>query len=229
MSSSEQQQPQAMDVAASSQQAEPQQQQQQPPPIHRESLNGSWILDKNRGQWSMNNYLSVMDVDPLAIQAHEKGELENDTIHTIQFTSDENNKTIVKIIKRSRVNNDIVVTLTIGEESVEYLKPGNRFKKILAKSNHPGHLEIHSSIQTVNGVASVTDIKNLIQEGDTNKSVMVQTLTITNDGNQKHCTTTRHFNPHVDVPVQHTQILHPELQPPQPDDSAAAATDAMQT
>jgi hypothetical protein len=57
-------------------------------------------------------------------------------------------------------------------------------------------------------MASVTDIKNLVQEGDgvNPKSVLVQTLTITNDGNGKHCTTTRHFNPHVDVP-QHVLLL----------------------
>lgn len=197
----------------------------------RESLEGAWVLDKNRGQWSMNNYLAAMDVDPLAIEAHEKGEKEHDTIHTIEFSKKEDNTTSVKIIKRSRVNNDVIVTLTVGEESVEYLKPGKRFKKMIAKSNHPGHLEIHSSIQTVNGVASVTDIKNLVQEGD-DKSVLVQTLTITNDGNKKHCTTTRHFNPHIDV-SQHVLMLQEgeEQQGNDTTTTAAAGTDndAMQT
>jgi len=161
----------------------------------RDSLNGAWILDKNRGDWSMSRYLATMDADPLAIEAHEKGEKEYDTIHTIDLSDK-----AIKIIKQSRVNNDVVVALTLGKESVEYLPPGKRLKRMIAKSNHPGHLEIHSTIQTVNGVASVTDIKNLVQEDGGNKSVLVQTLTITNDATGKNCTTTRHFNPYLEAP-----------------------------
>ena len=76
---------------------------------YRDSLNGSWILDKNRGDWSMRGYLETLNVPELAIQANEKGENELDTIHIIEFsTSQEAGETEhkVEIIKRSRVNND---------------------------------------------------------------------------------------------------------------------------
>ena len=54
--------------------------------ITRDSLSGSWILDKNRGNWSMRGYLETLNVPELAIQANEKGETELDTIHTIKFS-----------------------------------------------------------------------------------------------------------------------------------------------
>ena len=161
--------------------------------MSRDSLNGAWILDKSRGEWSMKNYLATMNVDPLAIEAHEKGELEQDTIHTITMTD----KT-VEIVKRSRVNNDVRLYLEFGKESVEYLPPGNRPKKLLARSNHKGHLEIHSSLHTVNGEASVTDIKELQQEGE--KSVLIQKLTIVNEQTKKSSTTTRYYNPYLETP-----------------------------
>ena len=161
--------------------------------MKRSSLNGTWILDKSRGdEWKMNNYLATMDVDPLAIEAHEKGEMEHDTIHTITLTDRS-----VEIIKQSRVNNQLRVQLVLGEESADYLPPGNRPKKSLARSDHLGHVEIVSSLLTVNGMAQVKDVKNLVQESD-EKSVMVQELTITNEATGKSCTTIRHFLPYND-------------------------------
>jgi len=195
--------------------------------VVRDSLEGSWILDKTRGEWSMKEYLSTMDVDPLAIEAHEKGELEQDTIHTISFVkkvfkeeNDDNDEQDeddmdtseaidhVKIVKRSRVNNDIAIELPLeGErERVETLSPGNRTKKMKAKVPGPDrrdHLEIHSTLQTVNGVATVIDVKKLVQEEEsdgTPQSVMVQTLTITNTSTGKSSTTTRHFKPYLETP-----------------------------
>jgi len=125
--------------------------------ITRDSLSGSWILDKNRGNWSMRGYLETLNVPELAIQANEKGETELDTIHTIKFspscssssssvikskegdgTCDQKFKEVeqqqekVTIIKRSRVNNDLVVELILGEEKVDYLKPDDRPKKTIS-------------------------------------------------------------------------------------------------
>eukprot|EP00934_Nitzschia_sp_Nitz4_P006244 Nitzschia sp. Nitz4//scaffold29_size155292//85611//86141//NITZ4_002666-RA/size155292-processed-gene-0.18-mRNA-1//1//CDS//3329546472//6234//frame0 len=157
----------------------------------RESLEGVWILDKKRGQWSMRGYLETLHVDELAIQAHEKGETEYDTIHQIYF---EESFKKVKIIKRSRVNNDLVVELTMGEEHVQYLKPDQRPKKSLASTDDPGqHLRIQSSLLTMNGLAHVTDVKRLSKEGDS--SVLIQDLTIINDATKESNTTTRYFVP----------------------------------
>jgi hypothetical protein len=102
----------------------------------------------------------------------------------------------VEIVKLSRVNNNLVVKLTIGEESVQLLKPDDRPKRSLASSDDPGkHLRIESSLLTMIGMAHVTDIKWLVQEDG--KSVLVQELTIANEQTQEKKTTTRYFNPHV--------------------------------
>ena len=126
----------------------------------RTTLNGCWILDKSRDNWSMNEYLQTMNVDPLAIEAHEKGEKEYETYHTIEFI---NNNTGVKIVKRSRVNNDVVVELNFGQEQQQYLQPNNRLKSSIATSDHLGHLCIKSSLVTTDnhGTAIITDIKRL--------------------------------------------------------------------
>ena len=154
----------------------------------RDSLNGIWILDKDRGQWSMRGYLETLNVTELAIQAHEKGESDNDTYHTIELDDKQ-----VKIIKRSRVNNDLVVELILGKEHVEYLEPGQRPKKSLATSTDLTQLEITSSLMTMNGMAHVKDSKKLVQEE--NKSVLVQELTIQNEQTGVSHTTIRYFNP----------------------------------
>lgn len=140
----------------------------------------------------MRGYLETLDVAELAIQAHEKGEAETDTYHTIELSGDK-----IKITKRSRVNNDLVVELTLGVEHVEYLQPDNRPKKQLATTDDPGkHLQIQSSLMTVNGMAHVTDVKRLAQEENGTKSVLIQELTITNPETGKQNTTTRYFNPY---------------------------------
>jgi len=141
----------------------------------------------------MRGYLETLHVNELAIQAHEKGEQDHDTIHFITFPDMDFDK--VRMVKRSRVNNDLVVELVLGEESVEYLKPDDRPKKSLATSENPGkHLQIQSSLLTMNGMAHVTDIKRLVQEG--NKSILVQDLTIVNDETKQSNTTTRYFLPY---------------------------------
>jgi hypothetical protein len=106
-------------------------------------------------------------VNELAIQAHEKGELDHNTFHTISTDADCSE---IKTVKRSRVNNDLVVELAIGEEKVEYLQPGDRPKSSLATTMEDSlgtHLIIQSSLLlTMNGMAHITDIKRLVQESD---------------------------------------------------------------
>lgn len=160
-----------------------------PGSMKRSCLSGVWKLDKTRGQWSMRGYLETLKVNELAIQAHEKGESDQDTFHSIDIET-----SVVKIIKRSRVNNDLVVDLTLGEEKVELLQPGDRPKKSLATSEDPvTHLRIDSSLETMNGMAHVTDIKRLVQEGE--KSVLVQELKIVNAKTGDEKATTRYFIP----------------------------------
>lgn len=113
----------------------------------------------------------------------------------------------VKIVKRSRVNADLVVDVPLGQEQIEYLPPGDREKKILAISDNSGkHLKITSSLHTMNGLALVVDEKQLVQPGEdpnaaNNSSSMIQqTLTITNHQTGQSHTTTRYFVPYDKTP-----------------------------
>ena len=175
--------------------------------LRRDSLNGVWILDKSRRvpSWSMSEYLRTMEVDELAIEAHEKGDREQDTIHTITITPN-NNK--VRIVKQSRVNNNVVVQLELGQEHTEYLSPGDRPKTSLATSDNPSHLRIQSYLQTVNGRAKVIDIKTLQQEDD--KTVLRQQLTIVNEENGQSSTTTRYFIPYRDTTTTSPHVVVPD-------------------
>lgn len=171
--------------------------------MRRDSLNGAWILDKTRQDWSMNNYLRVMKVDPVAVEAHEKGDLEFDTIHTITM-----DHARVQIVKRSRVNNDVTQDLVFGQELMVHLPPGDRPKRSLATSQGPGHLQVVHSLQTYNaGKASVTDTKVLRQEQD--KSVLVQELTVVNELTHETCTTIRYFVPYLKTPP-HLEDANPQ-------------------
>lgn len=197
---------------------------------YRDSLNGSWKLDKSREGWSMRTYLSVMEVDPLAIEAHDRAELEADTVHTIAVVPHRS----YRIVKRSRVNNDLVTELPLDGTNEatstvrKVLAPGNRLQTSRATSNDGGktHISILSTIETVNGTAVIIDTKELLQEEDEEgggaasaasndggggegrttmvstrskrRSVLKQTLVITNQANHKTCKTTRYF-----VPVDH--------------------------
>jgi hypothetical protein len=145
----------------------------------------------------MAGYLQAMDVNDLAIKAHEKGEQEYDTFHTIEL-----DQSRIKIVKRSRVNADLTVDLPLGQEHVEYLPPGDRPKKSFATSEHLGHLQIKSSLPTVNGVADVTDIKRFENnvDGDPSKCMLVQNLNVVNQQTGKTHTVTRYFVPHLDTP-----------------------------
>lgn len=136
----------------------------------------------------MRGYLETMGVTPLAIEAHEKGEEEHDTIHIIEFAEDS-----FAIKKMSRVN-DFSLQLKLGQEFRQDL-PGDRVKTILATSDSPGQsVRIVSRMPTMNGMAHVIDEKTLVREQ--NLLVLVQTLTIKNELNGNENTTVRYFVPY---------------------------------
>ena len=152
------------------------------------SMNGTWILDKRRGNPSMRGYLETMGVTEFAIEAHEKGEAEHDTINIIEFDEE-----YFKIKKISRVT-DLELELKLGEEFTQTL-PGDRVKTVVATSDCPGEsVNIVSRMPTINGMAMVTDNKILRREGNT--LVMVQTLVIRNEQSGQENTTVRFFVPY---------------------------------
>jgi len=108
------------------------------PPLIRTSLNGKWILNRDRGSPSVRGFLETMGVSVLAIEANEKGEKEHDTIHEITLTEKE-----YKIKKLSRVN-DMTLEVTLGEEHVKTLLPGERMKRTFAESDNLGHVKVES-------------------------------------------------------------------------------------
>jgi hypothetical protein len=153
----------------------------------------------------MKHYLAVMNVDPLAIEAHDKGEIQHNTIHTIYMDHRQ-----LHIIKRSRVNNNVKVALEFGRLHVEYLPPGNREKSSLATMmphEFGKKFQIQSTLQTVNGKAHITDTRELLvvqggHSGDGSRitrTFMLQTLTIVNQLTGQQSTTKRYFLPYNDV------------------------------
>lgn len=151
-------------------------------------MDGTWILDKRQGS-SMRGYLETMGVTELAIQAHEKGESDHETINIIEFTDDG----FFKIKKLSRVT-DLTLTLKLGQVFRQTMS-GDRVKTVLATSDCPGRsVKIVSQMPTMNGVATVVDSKTLQREGNT--LVLVQTLVVRNERLGKEHTTVRYFFPH---------------------------------
>jgi hypothetical protein len=140
---------------------------------------------QHRGQREQNPLAQLF---ALAIEAHEKGEEEHDTIHIIEFAED-----TFTIKKMSRVN-DFSLELKLGQEFRQVL-PGDRVKTILATSDCPGQsVRIVSRMPTMNGMAHVIDEKTLVREQ--NLLVLVQTLTIKNELNGNENTTVRYFVPY---------------------------------
>ena len=136
----------------------------------------------------MRGYLETMGVTELAIEAHEKGESEHDTINIIEFDDEH-----FKIKKMSRVT-DLGLELKLGQEFRQTL-PGDRVKTVLATSDNPGQsTRIISRMPTMNGVATVVDTKTLQRED--NILVLVQTLVLKNERSGKEHTTVRYFVPH---------------------------------
>ncbi|CAB9499911.1 expressed unknown protein [Seminavis robusta] len=184
-------------------------------PADPTSLNGCWILDKSKGEWSMRGYLEAMGVNEFCIQMHERGEQKFDIFHTIQFTTNSNNKR-VKIIKRGRA--DVVVNLPLGEEVEDYLPPDFRLLTSLATSddNTRQYLKIESSCWTVNGLIKVTENfefqPQAQPEGASNAAdgtgsssssggvMMVQTITSVHERTGNTNTTTRYFIPYHGTP-----------------------------
>lgn len=152
------------------------------------TMNGTWVLDKRRGSPSMRGYLETMGVTELAIEAHEKGESEHDTINIIEFDEE-----YFKIKKLSRVT-DLSLELKLGQEFRQEL-PGDRVKTVLATSDNPGQsVKIISRMPTMNGMACVVDTKSLQREGEL--LILIQTLVIRNERSGKEHTTLRYFVPH---------------------------------
>ena len=156
----------------------------------RKNLNGGWKLDKTRGEPSMRRYLETMGVSELAIVAHEKGEAEVDTINMIQMSDKR-----FKIKKTSRVN-DLEEEYDIGKETITKLPPtGEKEKITLVVSNGPCHVCVSTKMPTMNGLAEVVDVKELMKLDNVHFPVMMQSLTITNMDTKKSSLTKRYYLP----------------------------------
>lgn len=176
----------------------------------RLDLNGAWKLDKTRGSPSMKYYLETMGVTPLAIEANEKGDADQDTIHIITLTSTDYN-----IKKISRVN-DLTLSMILGQEQKllqedldnndkqQQKKQQSRVKSCLATSSSLRDVLIVSNMPTINGDAYVTDRKTMEEHpgersGSSDSTIVLykQELTVRNEWTGKEHTTIRYFVPHV--------------------------------
>lgn len=193
----------------------------------RKTLNGAWKLDKTRGEPSLRGFLETMGVSELAIVAHEKGEQEHETIQII-FLTDKH----YKIKKLSRVN-DLVEEFELNKESIKIYPPGDRKKITLSTSNGLNHVNIHTKMPTMNGLAEVTDIKTLLtsssgaaenndlfpKDADPLKDIfLLQKLTIKNIAADKSHTSRRYYKPYYD------DSKDMDISPPDITTATAAAT-----
>ena len=140
----------------------------------------------------MRGYLEVMGVNDLAIEAHEKGEKDVDTLHNIHLT-----KKSYKIKKTSRVNN-LQEEYVLRKKTSHALAGGARVKTTLVQSDGLDHVKINTHMPTMNGTAEVTDSKTLVHEEG--KTFLKQELTILNVENGINKTTTRWFTPINETP-----------------------------
>jgi hypothetical protein len=189
----------------------------------RTSLNGAWILDKTtrpREEWSMKHYLAVLNVHPLAIEAHDQGEMQHDVIHTIYMDQRELHVTKGSSCFKNE-NDGVNVVLEFGQRHVEHLPPGNREKSSIATTTTTNNsddefgkqFKIESTLEMVNGgkaqLTEVCELHSVLQQesgdgdgGETRsrhisrKSFMLQTLTIVNQRTGQQLTTKRYFLPY---------------------------------
>ena len=99
--------------------------------------------------------------------------------------------------------------MELGQELVEHLKPGDRVKKQVATSSSPTSLLIKSSLETLNGLATVLDERQLVEDG----TYMQQTLSIRNEQTGETSSTTRFFLPYLETPP-HLLVTAEETQEP---------------
>jgi hypothetical protein len=193
--------------------------------IHN-SILGAWILDKSRGQPSMRGYLETMGVNDLAIEAHEKGDAEHDTVHTMSIgpSLQPHVPPVFCIFKQSRVNN-LQVTVPMDQQwhdtdlgvmskgGTAYVSPKalpvgpppeRRIKSTRVVMEASDRIRIESKLPTMNGIARVVDLKTLISNdvdinGRALPAVMKQELTVWNEKSKQSHTTVRYFVPHTNV------------------------------
>ena len=141
-----------------------------------------------------------------------KGEQEHETIHII-YLSDKH----YKIKKLSRVN-DLEEEYQLNEETIKIYPPGDRKKVTIATSNGLHHINIHTKMPTMNGLAEVTDIKTLITKDhelfpkDANNKegidvFLLQELTIKNIAMDRTHTSRRFYVPYHDENMDFSMTL----------------------
>ena len=136
--------------------------------------------------------LCTVGVTALAIEAHEKGEKDVDTLHHIHLT-----KKMYKVKKTSRVNN-LQEEYVLGKNTSHALALGARVKTTLVESDGMDHVKISTQMPTMNGAAEVVDIKQLVKND--NLVFLKQELTITNLAKGTSKTTVRWFVPAKETP-----------------------------
>jgi len=92
--------------------------------IDRKSLNGLWLLDKEKGPHSMRGYFEAMAIAEEIIQLHEKKETEKDAAFEIGLT--ETQYTIKHFYWQDfeSKSKGKVLRLQLGKEEVESISIG---------------------------------------------------------------------------------------------------------
>jgi len=179
--------------------------------MDRKSLNGLWLLDKEKGSYSMRGYLEAMAIAEEIIQLHEKKEAEKDAAFEISLTD---TQCMVKHFYWQDFESKSkgkVLRLNLGEEVVESIKasgsPTEQKRRTEATSTGQTHICVKRSMMTASGYANIRDTKVLIEprvfngltgsyvRDKTKHPMMRQELTINNESLGKQHTMVRFFLP----------------------------------
>jgi len=179
--------------------------------MDRKSLNGLWLLDKEKEPHSMRGYLEAMAIAEEIIQLHEKKETEKDAAFEIALTETQYTLKHFYWQDSDSKSKGKVLRLNLGEEMVESVSirgiPTEQKRRTVATSDDQTHVCVTRSMITASGIANIKDVKVLIEphvfDGSTGSYVRDETrypmmrheLTVVNESLGKKHTTIRFFMP----------------------------------
>lgn len=161
-----------------------------PPPL---SLNGTWILDKSRGQPMMRGHLEAMGVDKALVDEQDKIDQTYDVVHEIHLTP--TTLTVMKYNPRSG-KMEMATDVMLGMVKAEAMRGGGEHSKTtLARSHDMSHIRVEVRLPT-SGTSAINLLDMRSMEQSEYGPVMVQTLSTHDEQSGKHYTTTRYFLPY---------------------------------
>jgi len=140
----------------------------------RKTLNGLWLIDSSDSP-SLRGYLEAMAISEEIIQIHEEKENEKDAAYEINISETE--YTMKHFYWQDfglPTSNVKIMRMKLGEEQVEVINGAKsvtkQTRRTLVNSNNLKHVCVTRSMVTANGIATVTDLKTLVERNNPTSS-----------------------------------------------------------